>query len=124
MATYSDAVFRVRSVDEAKRIILTGESGQDTATRWTTETPYLVQRMRQCFSDDALLLDFGCGLGRLAKEWLEQCPRGHAHGCDFSLGVLQLAPACVANARFGATPPAQTRTLVAENTFIGVYRRQ
>ena len=102
MPQFSDAVFNVRDLDEAKRIILTSEGGLNSDVRWTTETPYLRDQMLALFAPDDLLLDFGCGIGRLAKAWLDACPAGRVLGVDSSLRMRQLAPAYVSSDRFAA----------------------
>ena len=70
--TYDPHVFDAGTVDDAKWIILTPEESATTEHRWATETPYLATLISRCFSlsDKSLVLDYGCGIGRLAKELL------------------------------------------------------
>jgi SAM-dependent methyltransferase len=102
-ANYLPSVFDVRDVEEARRIILTPEAGTTTDERWTRETPWMVERILEHCRVDAqsAVLDFGCGLGRMAKALID------ATGCfvigvDLSTSMRQLAPGYVASPRFAA----------------------
>ncbi len=67
--TYNPDIFRVRTIDEAKAIILTAEdAGVDK--RWETETPYLIGLIRQHFPGfdaNSFVVDYGCGIARLSR---------------------------------------------------------
>src|SRR5262245_9487807 len=104
-AIYTDAVFNVRDLDEAREIILTPE-GVGTDIRWETETPYVRDTMLKLFPHDGTLLDFGCGVGRLAKAWIDSARAGRVVGVDISASMRELAPRYVANDRFVAYSPA------------------
>jgi SAM-dependent methyltransferase len=113
-ATYTPSVFDVRDVDEARRIILTPEAGTTTDERWTRETPWMAARILERFPLDArhVVLDFGCGLGRLAKALID------ASGCavvgvDVSNSMRQLAPGYVASPRFAAVAPPMLDLMIA-----------
>lgn len=113
-ANYAPQVFDVRDVDEARRIVLTPEAGTSTDQRWTRETPWLAACIRERFALDAryVVLDFGCGLGRMAKALID------ATGCfvvgvDLSTSMRQLAPGYVASPRFAAIAPAMLDLLIA-----------
>lgn len=112
MAIYTDSVFRVGDLDAARRIILTPERGLDTDTRWREETPWLASLMQPLFKPDGLLLDFGCGVGRLARAWLEANPAGRALGVDLSPEMRRLAADYVASERFSACAPAYWQGLL------------
>lgn len=77
-ATYNPSVFDVSTMAQAMGIILTPE-GSTTADRWEIETPYLAdliaQSMPAPIDADSLVLDYGCGIGRLAHELIKR------HGC-------------------------------------------
>ncbi len=68
-ATYRPQVYDVRDIEEAKQIILTAD-GASTEERWQNETPYLAQELGRHLSPEprSVILDYGCGIGRLAKE--------------------------------------------------------
>ena len=99
---YNAEVFDVRSIDEAKRIILTDEDGA-TEERWQRETPYLVEHIVDFLApnDGSLLLDYGCGIGRISKELIGRSGC-RMIGVDISMSMCQLAPGYVGDRRFAA----------------------
>ena len=99
--TYNSRVFNVKSIADAKRIILTADDSTPE-TRWRSETPYVADLIRDQFetiSPNSLLLDYGCGIGRMAKELIVRhgC---HVIGVDISPSMLALAPMYVASDHF------------------------
>jgi hypothetical protein len=66
-ATYFADVFAVQTIEQARQIILTGE-GSTSAERWQVETPWLVDTISGLIdiTPDTLLVDYGCGIGRVA----------------------------------------------------------
>ncbi|QNM96179.1 class I SAM-dependent methyltransferase [Chitinimonas koreensis] len=114
MAIYSDAVFHVNNLEEARRIILTPERGLDTDSRWASETPWLRDQMVAAFPEHGFVLDFGCGVGRLAKAWLDARPAGRVLGVDLSREMRQLAPGYVEHDRFAACAPGFFQALLAD----------
>jgi SAM-dependent methyltransferase len=99
--TYNPGVFRVPDLTAAKAIILTPEGGQSTDERWVKETPYLSDLLGGTLAvgPNDLFVDFGCGVGRMAKALIEQ------YGCrvlgvDFSQDMRALAPVYVDSGRF------------------------
>ena len=68
-AYYKPEVFDVNNETEAKAIILTPE-GSTTDDRWVKETPFLAQDINSFIAptDTSLVLDFGCGIGRISRE--------------------------------------------------------
>jgi SAM-dependent methyltransferase len=113
-ATYAPGVFDVRDVDEARRIILTPEAGTTTDSRWQLETPYLVDRIAEHFalSSQHVVLDYGCGLGRMAKALVERFDCW-AIGVDISASMRQLAPGYVRSSRFSVISPQVLDMLIA-----------
>lgn len=71
--TYNPAVFNVNDIAQAMAIIMTPE-GSTTADRWEKETPYLADLIAQQFNitADSLLLDYGCGIGRMSHELIKR----------------------------------------------------
>lgn len=113
-ATYAPGVFDVRDIGEARRIILTPEAGTTTDGRWERETPYLVAAILERFplAPEHAVLDFGCGIGRVAKALID------ATGCfvigvDLSTSMRQLAPGYVASPRFAAIAPPMLDLMIA-----------
>ena len=103
---YSPAVFNVVDQGHAKAVILTEEQGVDTDQRWERETPYLAHIMRQHLGigPDQLVLDYGCGIGRLSRALIEACGC-RVIGVDISQRMRALAADYVASDRFFACPP-------------------
>ncbi|HWI29188.1 MAG TPA: class I SAM-dependent methyltransferase, partial [Stellaceae bacterium] len=109
--TYEPRVFDAANIAQAKRIILTAESST-TEERWTTETPYLAGLIGADLriGPGSLVLDYGCGIGRLAKELIAR------HGCrvigvDISPSMRALAVGYVESDRFFACPPSMLDAL-------------
>jgi SAM-dependent methyltransferase len=71
--TYHPAVFHVNDIPQAMSVIMTPE-GSTTEERWQIETPYLADLIAQqvTITPDTLLLDYGCGIGRLAFELIQR----------------------------------------------------
>ena len=103
--TYTPSVFNVKNEREAKNIILTPE-GQATDERWEKETPFIVSDIAQFMglSKDMLVLDFGCGIGRISKELIKQYG-SHLIGLDISLSMQVLALQYVQDSRFSVFSP-------------------
>jgi 2-polyprenyl-3-methyl-5-hydroxy-6-metoxy-1,4-benzoquinol methylase len=71
--TYNPQVFNVNDIAQAMAIIMTPE-GATTADRWEKETPYLADLIAEQFdiTADSLLLDYGCGIGRMSHELIKR----------------------------------------------------
>ena len=95
-AIYSPRIFEVKNVDEAKSIILTPEKGIKTEERWEKETPFTVKQISERLHPDSssMLLDYGCGIGRIAKGLIQKM-KCRVLGVDISLTMRQLAPGYV-----------------------------
>ena len=110
--TYNPDVFSVSDLSAAMQIILTPE-GASTEERWKTETPYLADLIGQQLeiTPQSVLLDYGCGIGRMAKALIER------HGCrvigvDISASMRAMAAMYVDSNRFFACPPEMLDGLV------------
>ena len=112
---YHPDIFNVTDQQSAKEIILTQEGlGADTEARWIKETPYLLRLIGEAIQlrPDMLVLDYGCGIGRMSKAMIE------ATGCsvlgvDISPSMRILAADYVRSDRFLIVSPGQFDTLVA-----------
>jgi cyclopropane fatty-acyl-phospholipid synthase-like methyltransferase len=112
--TYDPRVFQVNDLAAAMKIILT-EEDSSSDTRWKTETPYAADLIGQYLTidRDSLLLDYGCGIGRVAKELIAR------YGCrvigtDISAQMRALAPIYVDSERFFACSPAMLDYLIEQ----------
>ncbi len=110
--TYDPGVFDRADLDAARRIILTPE-GSTTEQRWNVETPYVADLIVDAIypTQEMILLDYGCGIGRLAKEILlrRKC---HIIGADISLNMRTLANDYVRSHQFFACSPLMLDQMV------------
>ena len=102
---YTPEVFDRASIEDAKQIILTAEDSS-TQERWEKESPYIAQRIinfMQIGKDD-LIIDFGCGIGRISKELIQRtgCK---VIGVDISKSMRSQAVEYVNDERFTAISP-------------------
>lgn len=107
---YDPSVFDVASLKQAKAIILTPE-GLGTDARWERETPWLADLAvsKLGLSASKKVLDYGCGVGRIAKALIERSGCS-VFGLDISDSMRTLAPMHVNSPRFrvlseGVQPP-------------------
>lgn len=105
-ATYSSSVFNVTDVEQAKKIILTTEGQLTTEERWRTETPYLLSLIEEQvkLDEDSVVLDYGCGIGRLSKALIERYDCWVV-GVDISPSMRALAASYVSSPKFSALAP-------------------
>lgn len=103
--TYLPELFDAPNEQQARAIILTGE-GSTTDERWRTETPWICDLVAQSIplTADSVVVDYGCGIGRLAKELIAR------HGCrvvgiDISAKMRAMAVDYVQSDRFVALAP-------------------
>jgi SAM-dependent methyltransferase len=106
-ATYAPEVFDVLDMKSAREIILTDEDGLLSVDRWERETPYLLDvfSRQYVFTDKSVVLDYGCGVGRLAKGLIERY-NCMVVGIDISSNMRALAASFVNSPRFVAMAPA------------------
>jgi SAM-dependent methyltransferase len=110
--TYNPDIFSVRNVTEAKGIILTAETST-TDARWERETPLMsgLIEARTKVGPETVVLDYGCGIGRMAKALIER------HGCrvvgvDISPSMRALSVEYVNSDRFFACSPEMLGLLI------------
>ena len=103
---YAPEVFMRADLNEAKQIILTPEVGLTTDQRWTMETDWLMDRIM--FDHQGLVIDYCCGVGRLAKR-LTTNP---VLGIDIAPQMRANADQYVERSEFGAVSPQFLKQLV------------
>ncbi len=110
--TYDQAVFDRSNLEDARQIILIPE-GSTTDDRWAKETPLVCSLIEKAIviAAETLILDFGCGIGRIAKELIKR------HGCkivgiDISAKMRSTATEYVGPGQFCAYPPAMLEALL------------
>jgi SAM-dependent methyltransferase len=98
---YRPAVFDVGDPEEARAIILQGETREQVDRRWEVETPWFGDLIRSAcgLTATSRVLDFGCGLGRLSK-YLIDTTGCRVVGIDISPSMLRLAHDYVGSERF------------------------
>jgi SAM-dependent methyltransferase len=105
---YHPGIFDVPNLGAARAIILTPEGEESTDRRWVRETPWLIERMctewASSLGPDSVVLDFGCGVGRLAKELIKRTGC-RVIGADISPSMRALAAVYVDDSRFVAVHP-------------------
>jgi SAM-dependent methyltransferase len=112
--SYDATVFTaIETIDDAIGIIVTPEAGLTSRHRWAVETPYLISLIDKHLSIRSVVLDYGCGIGRLAKPIIE------SHGCevigvDISPNMRALAESRVDDYRFMTLPPDMLHLLRPE----------
>jgi SAM-dependent methyltransferase len=99
-ADYNPLIFNAQSIKQAKQVILYPDRHIDTEHRWEQDSnamlPYLD---RLGLNKDSWLLDYGCGIGRLAKVAITR------YGCrvvgiDISQTMRSMAEVYVNSNRF------------------------
>jgi cyclopropane fatty-acyl-phospholipid synthase-like methyltransferase len=110
---YRPEVFDVADAAQAKQIILTAESGTSTDERWAKETPFLGADIGSSLmlGDSSVVLDYGCGIGRLSKELIERF-NCSVIGVDISASMRQLAVEYVNSDRFSVVSPDMLGSLI------------
>src|SRR5260221_3100781 len=102
-ARFAPETYDVGTMEEAQAVILHPRPGGTVDERWTCETPYLGGLIEKHLglTKDTLLLDFGCGVGRLSWETMRRtgCK---AVGVDYSASMRALAASYVDSPRFMA----------------------
>jgi SAM-dependent methyltransferase len=114
VANYRPEIFSVPTIEKAKEIILTFDGTHTPEERWQRETPIVAELLSRDLGigPGQLVLDYGCGIGRLAKALIEKRRCGVV-GVDITVTMLQLAPAYVSSAVFAGMPPAMLEMLAA-----------
>ena len=120
VCAYDPTVFDVTSMQQAMAIILTPEDdGFDTDRRWAEETAYLAPLIKANLNlaPSSLVLDYGCGVGRLSKALIESTGCSVV-GVDISPNMRTFATRYVDSPRFTAMTPELLGTLVREHQLL------
>lgn len=100
---YNPRIFDHADLLSARQIVLTPENGVATDVRWQTETPWLLNIIEKYVKPSSLIVDYGCGVGRLSAPLAIS---GHSViGVDTSESMRQHATMQVSNERFVAMTP-------------------
>ena len=105
---YNPKIFDKQSMDDAKKIILTSEGEIKSEERWEKETPFLVEKIIKELqaNENTTILDFGCGIGRIAKELIEKTSC-KVLGVDISESMRKMALEYVNSDNFNVISPLE-----------------
>lgn len=103
-------LFLPNTLDEAKEASVGTCNGFNRQTRWEQETPLFAQAiLRHKNPDDRVIVDYGCGPGRIAKELLRISDETHLGlqviGIDNSPKMREIAEKHVNHEHFTAYAP-------------------
>jgi ubiquinone/menaquinone biosynthesis C-methylase UbiE len=110
---YRAEIFDTSDITAAKEIILQPEPGMDTEARWRIETGFLADWMAGAIklAPNALALDFGCGVGRLSKLFVDRFGVATL-GVDISAPMRAMALEYVGSPHFTAVSSEMFTSLV------------
>lgn len=95
------SLFRPKTLEQAIESVVGKCNGFTAAERWEHETPLFAEYILKHLKDDqSVILDYGCGVGRIAKEILKQKAGVRIIGVDTSEHELKLAREYVDSDRF------------------------
>src|ERR1039457_1595744 len=98
--------FTPRTIEEGIESVVGASNGLTAAVRMRDETPLFAKAiLLNLPKGKARILDYGCGIGRLAKELLAQDSGLFITGVDTSQEERCLANAYVSNEQFDTYPP-------------------
>lgn len=95
---YIKEAFDVFSLEQAKDVVLSYSHNDEF--KFHNETNYFVDTVLEHvdINDETCLLDFGCGMGRLSKEFIDR-KNCYVFGIDLSQSMLNYADQYVNNSR-------------------------
>lgn len=98
--------FKAKDITDGKHSVVGDCNGHSCEERWEKETPAFARAIvRNLPPDSFTILDYGCGVGRLAKEVLKLNKKITVIGLDASEDELRLAKEYVNDSRFIPTKP-------------------
>jgi ubiquinone/menaquinone biosynthesis C-methylase UbiE len=111
--------FDPTSIAHAKKIILYDDTVPD---QWETETKLTIDFFNQknLFTKDSVVLDWGCGIGRLAKPIIEQF-NCKVVGVDFQPNMLKYAKEYVDHSNFTAITNEEFFQLPDNYFTVGIF---
>jgi ADP-heptose:LPS heptosyltransferase/2-polyprenyl-3-methyl-5-hydroxy-6-metoxy-1,4-benzoquinol methylase len=104
-------LFKPRDLEEGKHAVVGDCNGFTMQQRWDVETPLFAKEILKYAPENAVILDYGCGVGRLAKEVLSQRSDVSVVGVDASVDMVEQSKKYVNNERFTSVLPYDLRNL-------------
>jgi ADP-heptose:LPS heptosyltransferase/SAM-dependent methyltransferase len=109
-------LFHPHTLEDAKHAAVGDCNGLNMETRWNEETPIFVEAILKYKNDAKIILDYGCGAGRLAKELLKKSDELNLGlkvlGIDNSSEMLDLASKDINHKDFFPLKPEELKTKV------------
>lgn len=94
-------LFKAQTFEEGKHQVAGDCNGFTMQQRWDAETPEFAKKILSFVNDEkSKILDYGVGVGRLAKEILKQNDKVFITGIDASQGMLNQAEKYIADYNF------------------------
>lgn len=100
-------LFNPRDFTDGQHQVVGHCNGYSMEERWKEETPLFKDIIVSHLKGDEVILDYGCGVGRLAKEVLEAFPNVKIIGVDTSPEMRKLAEEYVGSDRFSTKSPEE-----------------
>lgn len=115
---YDPSIFIQPALADARGIILTPEAGLTTDERWERETAWIAERVQFGLPDTGILIDYACGIGRLARMALDIKPGLSVLGVDISPPMIAHSYGYVDDmTRFTAVTPLFFNAMVTGANF-------
>ena len=117
-AKYNPSFFDPTCMEDAKKIILTDATIPD---QWEIETKWTIDLFREknLFNKESIVLDWGCGIGRLAKPIIEEF-NCKVIGVDFQPNMLKYATEYVNHENFTAIDNEEFSQLSDDYFTVGI----
>jgi ADP-heptose:LPS heptosyltransferase/SAM-dependent methyltransferase len=93
-------LFKPKNIEEGRHEVVGDCNGFTMQQRWDAETPAFAEAILRFARREAEILDYGCGVGRLAKEILNQNKSVFVTGTDASEEMMREAEGYADSARF------------------------
>lgn len=102
-------LFKAKTLEDGIHNTVGNCNGIPAHERWEKETPVFVREIRELYNSQPgfTILDYGTGVGRLAKEFIKQDPNVTVIGLDASSDQLKIAKEYVNDSRFIPVLPHQ-----------------
>ena len=100
-------LFNPRDFTDGQHQVVGHCNGYTMEERWKEETPLFKDIIIGQLKGDETILDYGCGVGRLAKELIDALPNLKVVGVDTSAEMRKLAEEYVNSDRFSTKSPEE-----------------
>jgi SAM-dependent methyltransferase len=100
-------LFNPRDFTDGQHQVVGHCNGYTMEERWKEETPLFKDIIIDQLKGNEVVLDYGCGVGRLAKELLLELPMLEIVGVDTSAEMRKLAEEYVGSDRFSTKSPEE-----------------